>query len=196
MESRGNCILCGKPIYYGEKYVNDSGNLYHLSCYLKLKEKFDATRLEEKAKLEKIKEEEKAKLKIIEKEKEAEQEKLYEVFKASIEKPNLETKTLKEETEEEEKAVEEEKQKSLIPPTKEVIDPQIQTKEEGDKKIFMISLPDIKSENEIEIKELYKSIEIKARVGDKVYFQIIPTQGKILSKKFENSTLTLELEKE
>ncbi|MGB9703504.1 MAG: zinc ribbon domain-containing protein [Candidatus Micrarchaeales archaeon] len=109
--------------------------------------------------------------------------------KAKVEE--VETAKAKEAKEEEEK-IEKEKAKRPIPKIAE--EPEMNIKEENGKKILSISLPDVKSIKDIDIKKLEHSIEIRAFAGDKVYFKLIPIEGNIVSKKFKDSTLTLEIQ--
>jgi hypothetical protein len=75
---------------------------------------------------------------------------------------------------------------------KEVIEPQMQRKDNT----FIILLPEVKGLENIEIRELDESIEIKAVNGDKVYFKIIPIRNmQVVSKKLEDGKLTLEIGK-
>jgi hypothetical protein len=75
---------------------------------------------------------------------------------------------------------------------KEVIEPQMQRKDNT----FIILLPEVKGLENIEIRELDESIEIKATNGDKVYFKIIPIKDvQVVSKKLEDGKLTLEIGK-
>jgi hypothetical protein len=74
-----------------------------------------------------------------------------------------------------------------------VIEPELQEKEENGKKLLIIPLPEITNLEQINIKELNESIEIRANNGNKAYFKIIPKK-KITSKRFENSTLIFEVE--
>lgn len=57
-----------------------------------------------------------------------------------------------------------------------------------------IDMPGIKSLNEVEIKELPSSVEVKAFVGKKAYFKILtkPNNTKLTRKKLENGTLEMQ----
>ncbi len=59
-------------------------------------------------------------------------------------------------------------------------------------RIIRIKLPGVKSENNIEIKRLEESIEIRARSKDKTYFKIIPVKPRNISQmSFDNEELTI-----
>ncbi len=66
----------------------------------------------------------------------------------------------------------------------------------GNKTIITIELPDVKSEEDIEIKRLEQSIEIKAFAGDKAYFKLIPIpENATINKKFKDGILEIEIER-
>ena len=60
-----------------------------------------------------------------------------------------------------------------------------------------IKLPSVKSIQDISIKKIGESIEVRAYAGEKMYFKLIPlAQGSDISeKKFVNSVLTLKMQK-
>jgi hypothetical protein len=75
-------------------------------------------------------------------------------------------------------------------------EPEAEIKDLAIKQIIKIKLPDIKNADDIEVKKLEQSIEVKAVAGDKAYFKLIPTKGKMIeSKRFEDGMLTLEIRK-
>jgi HSP20 family molecular chaperone IbpA len=65
----------------------------------------------------------------------------------------------------------------------------------GNKKIIIVQLPDVKEED-IEIKELEQSMEIKAFAGDKAYFKVIPLKHNtsITNEEFRDGVLKLEIQ--
>jgi HSP20 family molecular chaperone IbpA len=67
----------------------------------------------------------------------------------------------------------------------------------GNKMIISVKLPGVESEDDIEIKRLEESLEIKAFAGDKAYFTLIPLPGtaSIVKKEFKNGVLRVEVEK-
>ncbi len=71
----------------------------------------------------------------------------------------------------------------------EVIEPEVKVLEEG--KLVKIFLPDVEREEDINIKKLQNSIEIKACGKGKTYFTIIPNPN-LTYKKFENGMLLLK----
>lgn len=60
--------------------------------------------------------------------------------------------------------------------------------------IVELELPDVKSEADIDVKELESSVEVKAMAGDKAYFKILtkPEQFHLKGKKFKDGKLVLE----
>jgi len=67
----------------------------------------------------------------------------------------------------------------------------------GNKLIISVKLPGVKSEDDIEIKRLEESLEIKAFAGDKAYFTLIPlpANATIVKREFKNGVLKIEVEK-
>jgi HSP20 family molecular chaperone IbpA len=67
----------------------------------------------------------------------------------------------------------------------------------GNKQIISVKLPDVESEDDIEIKRLEQSMEIKAFAGDKAYFTLVPlpANAAIVKKEFKNGVLRIEVEK-
>ena len=57
-----------------------------------------------------------------------------------------------------------------------------------------ISVPGVKSQEDIDIKELESSVEVKAIAGDKAYFKILtkPPQFRLTGKSFKDGQLHLE----
>jgi hypothetical protein len=73
-------------------------------------------------------------------------------------------------------------------------EPSHEARRVGDKFIFEIRLPGVKSEDGIEIKELESSVEVKALAGDTAYFKILtkPSQFRLSGRSFQNGLLRLE----
>ena len=63
----------------------------------------------------------------------------------------------------------------------------------GNKQIITINLPDVKEED-VQIKQLEQSIEIKAFAGDKGYFKLIPIPANAyVGKEFKDGVLKIEV---
>ncbi|MCW1296905.1 MAG: zinc ribbon domain-containing protein [Candidatus Parvarchaeota archaeon] len=75
-------------------------------------------------------------------------------------------------------------------------EPESEIKRLGDIITIEIKLPDVKSSNDIEIRKLGQSIEIKAFAKDKAYFKLlpIPENSLIRNKSFEHGVLRIELQ--
>jgi len=81
-------------------------------------------------------------------------------------------------------------------PPKVTEEPEAKVKHLGLKDVVEIDLPGVKSLEDIQIKELEQSIEVKARAGDKLYFKLLPiSPGRSLRKKFSDGKLVLEIER-
>jgi HSP20 family molecular chaperone IbpA len=85
---------------------------------------------------------------------------------------------------------------SKIPPrpARVMEEPKARVRSTGNRVTVEMELPDVKSEDEIEITELESSVEVRARAGDKAYFKIItkPEQFSVTSRKFGSGKLHLE----
>jgi HSP20 family molecular chaperone IbpA len=90
--------------------------------------------------------------------------------------------------------IEEAEEKVRVPKVTE--EPEAEIKSSGNKQIISIKLPDVKEED-IEIKKLEQSMEIKAFAGDKAYFKLIPlpSNATIVRKEFKNGVLKIEVER-
>ncbi|MEM5853087.1 MAG: zinc ribbon domain-containing protein [Candidatus Aenigmatarchaeota archaeon] len=90
--------------------------------------------------------------------------------------------------------VEEEETKKVQRITEEA---ETEVKTVGNKQIISIKLPDVKSEEDINIKKLEQSLEVRAFGKDKAYFTLIPIQknASITNKKFKNGVLEIEIER-
>jgi len=88
---------------------------------------------------------------------------------------------------------EEKKREIRVPKITE--EPETKVKNLGTKEIIEIKLPDVKNTEDIELKELEQSIEIKAFAGDKTYFKLIPMKPNytVVGKTFQNGILKLEI---
>jgi HSP20 family molecular chaperone IbpA len=74
-------------------------------------------------------------------------------------------------------------------------EPEAKIEKIGNKQRIEIKLPDVKSEKDIEVKDLEQSIEVKAFAGDKAYFKLLPIVGTVTKKEFKNGILRIEVEK-
>lgn len=84
------------------------------------------------------------------------------------------------------------KQEIKIPKVTE--EPETEIQKTKDKQIIFIKLPDVKSEDDIEIKKLEQSVEVRAFAGDKAYFKLIPISHRSdINKKFKDGMLILEI---
>jgi HSP20 family molecular chaperone IbpA len=68
-------------------------------------------------------------------------------------------------------------------------------KKVGSKTLVEIKLPGVRNANDIEVKKLENSIEVKAIAGEKAYFKILtkPPETSIFNQTFKNGVLTIEL---
>lgn len=81
-----------------------------------------------------------------------------------------------------------------IPKTTEEPDTKIQHSQ--NKQIITLNLPDVKNLEDIEIKQLHQSIEIKAFAGDKAYFKLIPIPSNAsVNNEFKDGVLKIEVVK-
>jgi HSP20 family molecular chaperone IbpA len=66
----------------------------------------------------------------------------------------------------------------------------------GNKQIVTVKLPGVKKEEDVEVKRLEQSIEVKAFAGDKAYFTLIPVPpAASVNKKFKAGILEVEIER-
>ena len=89
--------------------------------------------------------------------------------------------------------VKEEERKVRIPKITE--EPETKIEEHGNEETITIKLPDVKNPDDIEIRKLEQSIEIKAFAGDKAYFKLIPIKpnSQISDRSFKNGILKIEV---
>lgn len=71
-------------------------------------------------------------------------------------------------------------------------EPVTQMVQKGRKRKIIINLEGVKSLDDIDIRRIGNSLEIKAFAGDKVYFKVLPFEGEIVSTKFKDSTLVID----
>jgi HSP20 family molecular chaperone IbpA len=89
-----------------------------------------------------------------------------------------------------------EKKKREAKPPKVTEEPETEVQTVGNKQIISIKLPEVKNEDDIEIKKLEQSMEVKALVNDKAYFKLIPVpRDATISKKFKGGVLKIEIER-
>jgi HSP20 family molecular chaperone IbpA len=84
--------------------------------------------------------------------------------------------------------------KARIPP-KITREPKTLIEKEEGKLILRVKLPGVTSEEDIDIKRMAESIEIRAYTKDMAYFTLfcIPSNSKILSKRLEKEELVIEV---
>ncbi|MFQ6136559.1 MAG: zinc ribbon domain-containing protein [Candidatus Hydrothermarchaeales archaeon] len=89
-----------------------------------------------------------------------------------------------------------EEPKIIRKPPKVTEEPETKMRRIGGKLEVKVKVPGVKSEDDIDVRKLEESIEIRAYAGDKAYFTLfsVPPRARILSKKLENEELTLEVE--
>ncbi len=73
-------------------------------------------------------------------------------------------------------------------------EPKTKIKAMGNRVAVEIELPGVKSMNDIEVKDLENSVEVKALAGEKAYFKILtkPPQYRATKNEFRNGVLHLE----
>jgi HSP20 family molecular chaperone IbpA len=89
--------------------------------------------------------------------------------------------------------VREEKRKVRVPKITE--EPETKVEKVGNEETIMIKLPDVKNLEDIEIRRLEQSLEIKAFAGDKAYFKLIPIKSnvQISDRSFNNGILKIKV---
>ena len=81
-----------------------------------------------------------------------------------------------------------------IPKTTE--EPETKIQKAQNKQIISLNLPDVKGLEDIEIKQLQQSIEIRAFAGDKAYFKLIPIPSNAsVNNEFKDGILKIEVVK-
>ncbi len=74
-------------------------------------------------------------------------------------------------------------------------EPETKIQHVGKKQIITINLPDVKEED-VQIKQLEQSIEIRAAAGNKGYFKLLPVPANAyVDRQFKNGILKLEIVK-
>ncbi len=120
-------------------------------------------------------------------------EKLAEKMRESI-KPPAEPQVEKKVTDEEpsEHVVEESQAPRAV---SEYCEPSCATKWAGDHLLVELELPGVKKSEDVEVRKLSESIEIRAYAGNKGYFKIlgIPGEAKVIGKRFRAGKLSLKI---
>ncbi len=81
-----------------------------------------------------------------------------------------------------------------VPKTTE--EPETKIQKVRNKEIITLNLPDVKNLEDIEMKQLSQSIEIKAFAGDKAYFKLIPIPSNaMVNNEFKDGVLKIEVVK-
>lgn len=79
-----------------------------------------------------------------------------------------------------------------VPKTTE--EPETKIQKNQNKQTITLNLPDVKNLEDIEIKQLHQSIEIKAFAGDKAYFKLIPIPSHAtVNNEFKDGVLKIEV---
>lgn len=72
-------------------------------------------------------------------------------------------------------------------------EPETKVQKAGNRQIITINLPDVKEEDVV-VKQLEQSIEVRAYSGDKGYFKLIPIPSNAgINKEFKNGILKIEV---
>jgi HSP20 family molecular chaperone IbpA len=73
-------------------------------------------------------------------------------------------------------------------------EPKADVRRIGDKVSVDIMMPGVRSQEDVDVKELESSVEVKAIAGDKAYFKILtkPAQFRLSAKSFRDGQLHLE----
>ena len=76
------------------------------------------------------------------------------------------------------------------------VEPKTKERRIGKKQVIEIFLPDVKSENDINITKFEQSYEVRAYAGNKMYFKIIPSQegSRIIKSYFNKGILRIEID--
>jgi HSP20 family molecular chaperone IbpA len=84
--------------------------------------------------------------------------------------------------------------KRVFPSPRYTEEPKTSIRKLESKVVVEIEIPDVKSEEDIQIDELENSVEVKAVAGDKAYFKILtkPADHTVTGKKFEKGRLIIE----
>lgn len=81
-----------------------------------------------------------------------------------------------------------------VPKTTE--EPETKIQKTQNKQVITLNLPDVKSLEDIEIRQMHQSIEIKAFAGDKAYFKLIPVPSDAtVNNEFKDGVLKIEVVK-
>ena len=80
-------------------------------------------------------------------------------------------------------------------PPKITKEPETKVERIGNKQLITIKIPDVKSLEDIDIRKLEQSLEVKAFAGDKAYFKLLPIKPnvQISDRSFKNGILKIEL---
>jgi len=80
-------------------------------------------------------------------------------------------------------------------PPKITEEPETKVERIGNKQLILIKIPDVKSLDDIDIRKLEQSLEVKAFAGDKAYFKLIPIRPnvQISDRSFKKGILKIEL---
>jgi|Deesub1362A_J573_1020465.scaffolds.fasta_scaffold22452_2 HSP20 family molecular chaperone IbpA len=80
----------------------------------------------------------------------------------------------------------------ITPRDPEVVEPEVSVERNG--RLIKVSLPGVENSDDIIVKKLENSIEVRAKAGDKRYFAVIPVKyKKIADKMFSQNVLEIKL---
>lgn len=96
---------------------------------------------------------------------------------------------------EEVKEGKEEKPKKKVKIPRITEEPEMKIERKDNTETITIKLPDVKSKDDVEVRKLEQSIEVKGFAGDKAYFKLIPIKpnAQISDKSFKNGILKIEV---
>lgn len=111
------------------------------------------------------------------------------------EKPKIDVQTFSDYREHEPNRGELPKSEKARTPPKVTREPKTVVEQKGDKSILRVEIPGVTDENDIDIRRMAESIEIRAYAKDGAYFTLfcIPADSKILSKRLEKGELIIEV---
>ena len=91
--------------------------------------------------------------------------------------------------------IREEETEKTHPTPKITEEPETRVERVGNERTITIKLPGVKSSEDVEVRKLEQSIEVKAFAGDKAYFKLIPIKphAEIIDENFIDETLKIRV---
>jgi len=79
---------------------------------------------------------------------------------------------------------------------KKILEPESHVYVRGDNKIYEIIMPGVKSRDDVDIRRIGESLEVRAIIGNKMYFKIInmPRDHYVVADDFEDNVLRLHVQ--